>query len=69
MEAVQQKVSLSQQLEEMEVKMDIFLQEQVKDFLLSRLEEFREYLEVYFVLNFCDIRIMAVKIKYIQNLQ
>ena len=34
MEAVQQKVSLSQQLEEMEVKMDIFLQEQVKDKLI-----------------------------------
>ena len=34
MEAVQQKVSLSQQLEEMEVKMDIFLQEQVKDKLV-----------------------------------
>jgi hypothetical protein len=34
MEAVQQKVSLSQQLEEMEVNMDIFLQEQVKDKLV-----------------------------------
>ena len=31
MEAVQQTVSLSKQLEEMEVNMDIFLQEQVKD--------------------------------------
>jgi hypothetical protein len=31
MEAVQQKVSLSQHLEEMEVNMDRFLQDQVKD--------------------------------------
>ena len=34
MEAVQQKVSLSQQLDEMEMNMDIFLQEQVKDKLV-----------------------------------
>ena len=35
MEAVQQKVSLSQQLEEIEVAMDTVLQEQVKEKLVS----------------------------------